>query len=76
MMIHGYEETHAKLIKENDFLRETLNNINMEMTEILDFRRERLLNMKNVDKSELSQSQLLEFRREMLNMPLETVYYR
>lgn len=73
MMIHGYEETHAKLIKENDILRETLNNINLEMNEILEFRKERLMTIKNVDKSEISQSELIELRKEMLNMPIEIV---
>lgn len=82
MMVKGYEEIHSKLLIENDVLRERVMRINNELLEILNTRREFLIKTRKIEMGEeytedfdLNYSNMINFKKELLNMPLDSVNF-
>jgi len=80
MMVKGYEEVHSKLLAENDILRERVSRINYELQEILNTRKELLIRTRKIEMGDdytedldLNYSNLINFKKELLNMPLDSV---
>ena len=80
MMVKGYEEVHSRLLAENDILRERVSRINVELQEILNSRKEFLIKTRKIEMGEeytddfdLNYSNLINFKKELLNMPMDSV---
>lgn len=80
MMVKGYEEIHSKLLAENDILRERVSRINTELQEILNSRKDFLIRSRKIEMGDeytedvdLNYSNLVNFKKELLNMPLDSV---
>lgn len=80
MMVKGYEDVHSRLLAENDILRERVSRINVELQEILNSRKEFLIRTRRIEMGEeytddldLNYSNLINFKKELLNMPMDSV---
>eukprot|EP01017_Pseudomicrothorax_dubius_P038985 TRINITY_DN5925_c0_g3_i2.p1 TRINITY_DN5925_c0_g3~~TRINITY_DN5925_c0_g3_i2.p1 ORF type:complete len:488 (+),score=172.57 TRINITY_DN5925_c0_g3_i2:100-1563(+) len=81
MITKGYEEVHNKLLSENEVLRESLAAVQRELNEIVAARREMYLRRRRIEhgdemvseEMDSLEGQVLPLRRELFNMPVETV---
>ena len=79
-MVKGYEDVHSRLLAENDILRERVSRINVELQDILNSRKEFLIRTRKIEMGEeytddfdLNYSNLINFKKELLNMPMDSV---
>ena len=83
MMIKGYEDVHSQLLTENDLLRDRVSRINSELNEILQTRKDFLIKTRKIEMGEeftedfdLNYSNMMNFKKELLNMPMDSVKNR
>ena len=80
MMVKGYEDVHSRLLSENDSLRDRVIRINNELFDILNTRKEYLIRTRKIEMGDeytedldLNYSNMINFKKELLNMPLDSV---
>lgn len=80
LMVKGYEEIHSRLLTENDILRENVIRINNELNEILNSRKDFLIKTRKIEMGDeytedldLNYSNMINFKKELLTMPMDSV---
>jgi len=83
MISNTYDDIRNRLVTENELLREALTSIQRELSEILEQKKEIFLKRRrieigdeNKEEFDFAQSTLLNLKKDLFEMPMQTVYLK